>query len=153
VTPTPGFEPDRGRKSTRLSINGFVELAPFVRRQVNSGDDPAIHVGWMRSRLCLKTVSPAHPTRRRWDDRLGSVVHRRFVGAGKPGCRRGFQKSCRRHGKEPEDHALGRSQGGFGSNFHLVTDGRGVPLTVEVTAGRAHESTCVESAMDQIAIP
>jgi transposase len=48
---------------------------------------------------------------------------------------------------------LGRSRGRFGSKFHLVTDGRGLPLTVEVTAGQVHDSTCVESVMDQIAIP
>jgi transposase len=35
----------------------------------------------------------------------------------------------------------------------VVTDGRGLPLTVEVTAGQVHDSTCVESVMDQIAIP
>jgi transposase len=35
----------------------------------------------------------------------------------------------------------------------LVTDGRGLPLTVEVTAGQVHDSTQVEAAMEQIAIP
>ena len=48
---------------------------------------------------------------------------------------------------------MGRSRGGFGSKFHLVTDGRGLPLAVEVTAGQVHESTQVEVVMDQIAIP
>jgi transposase len=71
----------------------------------------------------------------------------------KPSRRWGLQKSCRRHPDEPKDHALGRSRGGFGSKFHLVTDGRGLPLKVEVTAGQVHDSMCVESAMDQIAIP
>jgi transposase len=36
---------------------------------------------------------------------------------------------------------LGRSRGGFGTKFHLVTDGAGAPLAVEVTAGQVHEST------------
>jgi transposase len=35
----------------------------------------------------------------------------------------------------------------------LVTDGRGLPLTVEVTAGQRHESTQVEAVLDGIAIP
>jgi transposase len=35
----------------------------------------------------------------------------------------------------------------------MVTDGQGLPLTVEATAGQAHESMRVESAMHQIAIP
>jgi hypothetical protein len=48
---------------------------------------------------------------------------------------------------------LARSRGGFGSWFHLFIDGRGLPLTVEVTAEQVHESTCVESVMEQIAIP
>jgi transposase len=35
----------------------------------------------------------------------------------------------------------------------LVTDGHGLPLTVEVTAGQVHDATRVESVMDAIAIP
>ena len=42
---------------------------------------------------------------------------------------------------EPEDHALGRSRGGFGSRFHLLSDGHGTPLNVVLTAGQVHEST------------
>ena len=34
---------------------------------------------------------------------------------------------------EPEDHALGRSQGGFGTKVHLVSDGHGIPLAVTLT--------------------
>ena len=34
-----------------------------------------------------------------------------------------------------------------------MTDGRGLPLTVEVTAGQVHDATRVESVMDAIAIP
>src|SRR5581483_5815445 len=57
------------------------------------------------------------------------------------------------HKNEPKDHALGRSRGGFTSKFHLVTDGRGVPLNVELTAGEAHDSTCFESVIDGIKVP
>ena len=42
---------------------------------------------------------------------------------------------------------MGRSRGGFGSKFHLVTDGNGTPLAVDVTAGQVHESTRVESVV------
>ena len=59
------------------------------------------------------------------------------------------KKSLDRHPDEPADHALGRSRGGFGSKFHLVTDGNGTPLAVEVTAGQVHESTCAESVIGQ----
>ena len=41
------------------------------------------------------------------------------------------RSSRQRQPGEPADHALGRSRGGFGSKFHLVTDGKGTPLAVE----------------------
>jgi len=34
--------------------------------------------------------------------------------------------------------------------MHLVTDGRGLPLVVEVTPGQRHESTRVEAVMNDI---
>lgn len=43
-------------------------------------------------------------------------------------------------------------RGGFGSKFHPVTDGRGTPLTVEVTTGQVYEATQVETVFDGIAI-
>src|SRR5213082_166339 len=42
--------------------------------------------------------------------------------------------------QEPQDHALGRSQGGFGTKVHLVCDGHGIVLAVWVTPGQRHES-------------
>src|SRR6478735_8997282 len=54
---------------------------------------------------------------------------------------------------EPADHALGRSRGGFGTKVHLVTDGNGLPLAVEVTAGQAHKSTTLERVMNKVRIP
>src|SRR5215203_2032185 len=42
--------------------------------------------------------------------------------------------------QEPPDHALGRSQGGFGTKVHLVCDGHGIVLAVWVTPGQRHES-------------
>jgi transposase len=44
---------------------------------------------------------------------------------------------------------LSRSKGGFGSKFHVVTDGAGTPLAIEVTAGQVHESTRAESVIGQ----
>src|SRR5205085_6741771 len=41
---------------------------------------------------------------------------------------------------EPEDHALGRSQGGFGTKAHLVCDSHGIILAVVLTAGQRHET-------------
>jgi transposase len=42
--------------------------------------------------------------------------------------------------QEPQDHALGRSQGGFGTKVHLVCDSHGIILAVWVTPGQRHES-------------
>src|SRR5262249_55172956 len=41
---------------------------------------------------------------------------------------------------EPQDHALGRSRGGFGTKVHLVCDGHGIVLAVWATSGQRHES-------------
>ena len=38
--------------------------------------------------------------------------------------------------REPDDHVLGRSRGGWGSKLHVVTDGKGLVLAVTVTAGQ-----------------
>ena len=86
-------------------------------------------------------------------NRLGFVVHRWLFREGISCLCRRFKKSLRKYCDEPEDHALGRSKGGFGSKFHLVTDGAGLPLAVEVTAGQQHESTQVETVLDSIGIP
>jgi transposase len=80
------------------------------------------------------------------------VVCGRQFDPGQPGRCRRFQKSWRRNPGEPKDHALGRSRGGFGSKFHLVTDGSGIPLAVEVSAGQAHESTRFEPVMNAVRI-
>ena len=41
---------------------------------------------------------------------------------------------------EPADHALGRSQGGYGTKIHMLTSGHGIPLAFALTPGQAHES-------------
>ncbi len=55
--------------------------------------------------------------------------------------------------QEPPDHALGRSRGGFTTKFHLVCDGRGLPLAVVLSAGQAHDSTCFETALEASRLP
>jgi transposase len=54
---------------------------------------------------------------------------------------------------EPKDHALGVSRGGFGTKFHLLTDGNGLPLAVRTTPGQAHESKSFEAVMDAARVP
>jgi transposase len=53
---------------------------------------------------------------------------------------------------EPSNHALGRSVGGFSTKIHLLSDGNGVPLDATLTPGQTHESTQVETVMEQVAI-
>jgi transposase len=48
---------------------------------------------------------------------------------------------------EPPDHALGRSQGGFGTKVHLVGEGHGTVLAVWVTPGQRHESQAFATVM------
>ena len=54
--------------------------------------------------------------------------------------------------REPADHALERSRGGFGTKLHLLTDRRGVPLGAVITPGQAHESKSFEEVMDTVNI-
>ncbi len=54
--------------------------------------------------------------------------------------------------KEPEDYALGRSRGGFGTKVHLICDRHGIVLAVFVTPGQQHESTAFETVMGRVAL-
>src|SRR5215470_4341854 len=53
---------------------------------------------------------------------------------------------------EPSNHALGRSVGGFSTKIHLLSDSNGIPLDATLTPGQTHESTQVETVMEQITI-
>lgn len=60
---------------------------------------------------------------------------------------------CRRRRKkgdpeEPDDHALGRSRGGFSTKIHVLSDGHAHPLHLHLTAGQAHESTALLDLLD-----
>ena len=48
---------------------------------------------------------------------------------------------------EPEDHALGRSRGGWGSKIHILSDGLGNPLYSHISAGQAHDSSILDTVM------
>lgn len=62
-------------------------------------------------------------------------------------CRRRRKK---RDPREPEDHALGRSRGGFSTKIHLAGDAGGVPIHFELTAGQVHENTSLEALLNGI---
>src|SRR5262249_57527962 len=82
-------------------------------------------------------------------DGLGPGVGRWVFDPGQPGRRRGLEKKV---DGEPADHALGRSRGGFGTKIHLATDGNGLPLAAEVSAGQRHESLYAEPVLRAVRI-
>jgi transposase len=62
------------------------------------------------------------------------------------------KKSTQNNPGEPADHALGRSQGGYGTKVHLVCDSDGHGLGVLLTVGQRHESVVFEVVMDTVAV-
>jgi transposase len=62
-------------------------------------------------------------------------------------CRRRRKK---RDPEEPDDHALGRSRGGFTTKLHLLCDGHGHPLHFHLTAGQTHESQGLVELLESI---
>ena len=49
--------------------------------------------------------------------------------------------------EEPEDHALGRSRGGFSTKIHILCDSVGHPLHFHLTPGQTHESTVLDTIL------
>lgn len=49
--------------------------------------------------------------------------------------------------EEPDDHALGRSRGGFTTKIHILCDGHGHPLHFHLTAGQVHDSTVLDTVL------
>ena len=49
---------------------------------------------------------------------------------------------------EPNDHALGRSRGGYSTKLHLLCDAEGHPLSFHLTPGQTHESTAVDILLE-----
>ena len=47
---------------------------------------------------------------------------------------------------------MGRSKGGFGSKIHILVDGNGTPLEVEVTAGQVHDSRQLEPVLKKVVV-
>lgn len=54
---------------------------------------------------------------------------------------------------EPEDHALGRSRGGFSTKTHLATDQQRGVLACLLTAGQAGDSPEMIRVLDRIKVP
>ncbi len=51
------------------------------------------------------------------------------------------------------EQALGRSRGGFTTKVHLLCDGRGVPLSVHLSAGQCHDSPQLAPSFEAVTVP
>jgi transposase len=49
--------------------------------------------------------------------------------------------------REPQDHALGRSRGGWGTKIHILCDDEGRPLHFELSAGQTHDSAMLDTLL------
>jgi transposase len=80
----------------------------------------------------------------------GSVVRASRAAAGarmhaRPARRLGGRKETQM--QEPQDHALGRSRGGFGTKIHVACDSKGTIVAIHLTAGQRHESKFFEQTL------
>ena len=50
--------------------------------------------------------------------------------------------------QEPQDHALGRSRGGYSTKIHLLCDSQGHPLHAILSPGQSHESSYLQDVLD-----
>lgn len=64
-------------------------------------------------------------------------------------CRRGRKKG---DPDEPEDHALGRSRGGFSTKIHIICEGEGQPLSIALSPGQTHETQLFDELWDKTEI-
>lgn len=55
--------------------------------------------------------------------------------------------------KEPPDHALGYSRGGFRTKVHLLCDEHGVLLGIYLTPGQRHDSKGFEPVLRRVMLP
>ena len=55
--------------------------------------------------------------------------------------------------KEPPDHALGYSRGGFSTKIHLLCDIHGILLDIYVTPGQRHDSKVFEIVVERVLLP
>ena len=54
--------------------------------------------------------------------------------------------------RDPENEALGRSRGGFGTKVHVRAEGHGKPMTFVLTPGQRHELAVLPQLMEQGAV-
>ncbi len=113
----------------------------------------SVHTITSRRRPRSDPQTSAGPVGCRWADPLGHLVRRRHLRACCPLYGWRFKKSRRRYPPKPHGHAFARPPGGFGTTHHVVTDGKGLLLALDVSLGQVHESTHFESVIRLAPIP
>ena len=83
-----------------------------------------------------------------WDVSVDSTTARAHIHAA--GARR---DSAQRVEGEPDDHALGRSRGGFSTKIHLACDQHLQPVSFLLTAGQAGDSPQLIPVLERIRVP
>jgi transposase len=67
-----------------------------------------------------------------------------------------LRRGCSEKGADAQKslttQALGRSRGGFSTKIHVLCEGAGLPISVLLTPGQAHESTMLEPLLWSVAI-
>ncbi|MFJ6038008.1 IS5 family transposase [Streptomyces ardesiacus] len=89
-----------------------------------------------------------------WTVAVDSTVnraHQHAAGARKRGTRPGTNWMIRATRRRRQ--ALGRSRGGLSTKIHLAVDGRGLPLSIVLTPGNAHDATAFADVLDGIRTP
>ena len=76
--------------------------------------------------------------------RRPTLMRRQYIGANCQVCRRGWEKDDT---QEPADHAIGCSRSGLSSKIHVLCDGQGYRLHLQMTAGQAHEAVTLETLL------
>lgn len=61
------------------------------------------------------------------------------------------KKTCPRD--EPDDHALGRSRGGWGTKIHAICDALGNGLALKLSAGQGADISHAEDLMRKVRLP
>ncbi|MGI5485632.1 IS5 family transposase [Microtetraspora malaysiensis] len=86
-----------------------------------------------------------------WTFSIDSTIARAHQHAA--GARKGGTTAGRSIRSSRKDQALGRSRGGLTTKLHLITEARGLPMALHVTAGNVVDCTAFEAAMATLRLP
>ncbi|MFC4537146.1 IS5 family transposase [Sphaerisporangium dianthi] len=87
-----------------------------------------------------------------WSFSIDSTISRAHQHAA--GARKGGTTAGRSNTKQSQRRqALGRSRGGLTTKLHMITEARGLPMTLHLTAGNVVDCTAFEAVMAKLRLP